>query len=100
MLHHCCSLLLLFLFSGLLYCAWIVRYKGHKGSEYKIDSALTHDDACVVSGWENITSLSVFWFAVTWIVRYKGHKGEYKIDCTDKHSNDACVVTCGWETLY
>ena len=42
---------------GFLYCAWIVRYKGHKGSEYKIDSALTHDDACVVSGWENIILL-------------------------------------------
>ena len=46
---------------------WIVRYKGHKGSEYKIDSALTHDDACVVSGsedgkiyfWELVEVISV-----------------------------------------
>ena len=30
-----------------------LRYKGHKGSEYKIDSSLTHDDACIVSGSED-----------------------------------------------
>ena len=53
--------------SSLLYCAWIVRYKGHKGSEYNIDSALTHNDACVVSGsedgkiyfWELVEVISV-----------------------------------------
>lgn len=31
----------------------LYRYKGHKNSEYKIDAALTHDDAVVVSGSED-----------------------------------------------
>ena len=30
----------------------ITRYTRHKGSDYKIDSMLTHDDACVVSSSE------------------------------------------------
>ena len=34
-------------------CMDFFRYKGHKGSEYKIDSSLTHDDACIVSGSED-----------------------------------------------
>ena len=37
----------------------IIRYTGHKGSDYKIDSMLTHDDACVVSGSED--SKIYFW---------------------------------------
>ena len=29
------------------------RYKGHKNSDYKLDSSLSHDDAHVVSGSED-----------------------------------------------
>ena len=29
------------------------RYKGHKSSDYKVDSTLTHNDSCVVSGSED-----------------------------------------------
>ena len=29
------------------------RYKGHKNSDYKLDSSLSHDDAYIVSGSED-----------------------------------------------
>ena len=32
---------------------YIHSYKGHSNSEYKLDSCLSHDDACVVSGSED-----------------------------------------------
>jgi WD40 repeat protein len=31
----------------------LFSYKGHSNSEYKLDSCLSHDDACVVSGSED-----------------------------------------------
>lgn len=47
-------LLLPFLFSlPLIFYHYSYRFKGHRNTEYKIDSSLTHDDSHIVSGSED-----------------------------------------------
>lgn len=37
----------------LIFCHYFYRFKGHRNTEYKIDSSLTHDDSHIVSGSED-----------------------------------------------